>query len=95
MSLDKSLKSQGALTRHRNVLSRTERVSALKDEERWPEGRTVFGLPKVTHRKIVTKKPKAAAKAAEGVPVEGVAPAEGAAPAEAPAAGKPKGKVGS
>jgi len=95
MSLDKSLKSQGALARHRNVLSRTERVSALKEEERWPEGRTVFGLPKVAHRKVVTKKHKAAAKAAEGVPVEGVAPAEGAAPAAEPAAGKPKGKVGS
>ena len=96
MSLDKSLKSQGALTRHRNVLSRTERVSALKDEERWPEGRTVFGLPKVAHRKIVTKKPKAAAKAAaEGVPAEGAPPAEGAAPAEGLAAGKPKGKSGS
>jgi small basic protein (TIGR04137 family) len=95
MSLDKSLKSQGALARHRNVLSRAERVDALKEEERWPEGRTVFGLPKVAHRKVITKKPKAAAKpAAEGVPAEGAPPAEGAA-AAAPAAGKPKGKVGS
>ncbi len=85
MSLDKSLKSQGALARHRNVLSRAERGDARKEEERWPEGRTVFGLPKVAHRKIITKKHKAATKAAEGVPaegvpVEGVAPAEGAAP---------------
>jgi len=96
MSLDKSLKSQGALARHRNVLSRAERVDALKEEERWPEGRTVFGLPKVAHRKIITKKHKAAAKvAAEGVPAEGAPPAEGAAPAGAPAAGKPKGKAGS
>jgi small basic protein (TIGR04137 family) len=95
MSLDKSLKSQGALVRHRNVLSRTERVSALKEEERWPEGRTVFGLPKVAHRKVVTKKPKAAAKlAAEGVPTEGAPPAEGAAPAAEPAP-KAKGKSGS
>jgi len=95
MSLDKSLKSQGALARHRNVLSRAERVDALKEEERWPEGRTVFGLPKIAHRKIITKKHKAATKAAEeGVPAEGAPPPEeGAAPAEAPAAGKPKGKV--
>ena len=97
MSLDKSLKSQGALVRHRNVLSRAERVDALKKEERWPEGRTVFGLPKVAHRKIVTKKHKPAAKAAaEGAPVEGAPPAEGGAPApaaEAPA--KSKGKSGS
>jgi len=95
MSLDKSLKSQGALARHRNVLSRAERIDALKEEERWPEGRTVFGLPKVVHRKVVTKKHKAAKAAAEGVPAEGAPPAEGAAPAEAPAAGKPKGKAGS
>ncbi|MGB2754748.1 MAG: small basic protein [Phycisphaerae bacterium] len=95
MSLDKSLKSQGALARHRNVLSRAERVDALKEEERWPEGRTVFGLPKVAHRKIITKKHKAATKPVEGVPVEGVAPAEGAAPAAEPAAAaKPKGKGG-
>jgi len=97
MSLDKSLKSQGALARHRNVLSRAERVEALKEEERWTEGRTVFGLPKVAHRKVVTKKHKPAAKvAAEGAPpAEGAAPVEGAAPADAPAAGKPKGKSGS
>jgi len=93
MSLDKSLKSQGALVRHRNVLSRAERVDALKEEERWPEGRTVFGLPKVAHRKIVTKKPKAAAKAAaEGVPAEGAPPAESIAPAEG-AAPKTKSKA--
>jgi len=94
MSLDKSLKSQGALVRHRNVLSRAERVEALKEEERWTEGRTVFGLPKVAHRKVVTKKHKAAAKAsAEGVSAEGAPAAEGASPAEGPA-GKPKGKGG-
>ena len=93
MSLDKSLKSRGALVRHRNVLSRTERISAMKEEERWPEGRTVFGLPKVAHRKVVTKKPKAAAKpAVEGVPAEGAPPAEGAAPAES-AAPKTKSKA--
>ena len=95
MSLDKSLKSQGALARHRNVLSRAERVEALKEDERWPEGRTVFGLPKVAHRKVITKKHKPAKAAAEGAAAEGAPPAEGAAAAEAPAAGKPKGKSGS
>jgi len=85
MSMDKSLKSKGELTRHRNVLSRAERVEALKEEERWDEERSgVFGLPKVAHRKVVTKKHKAeAAKAGEGeVPAEGGAAAQGEAPAE-------------
>lgn len=51
MSIDRSLKIKGALTRHRNVLSRTERIEKLKDEERWSEGDSLLGLPKVAHRK--------------------------------------------
>ncbi len=51
MSLDPSLKIKGALTRHRNVLTRAERIETLKDEERWTEENSVFGLPKVAHRK--------------------------------------------
>ena len=53
MSLDKSLKSKSALSRHRNVLSRAERIERLKEEDRWSEGREPFGLPKVAHRKAV------------------------------------------
>ena len=51
MSIDPSLKIKGALTRHRNVLSRAERIEQLKDEERWEEGDSLMGLPKVAHRK--------------------------------------------
>jgi len=51
MSVDRSLKIKGALTRHRNVLSRAERIEQLKDEERWSEGDSLMGLPKVAHRK--------------------------------------------
>lgn len=51
MSVDRSLKIKGALTRHRNVLTRAERIQQLKDEERWSEGNSVLGLPKVAHRK--------------------------------------------
>ncbi len=51
MSIDRSLKIKGALTRHRNVLSRAERIKQLKDEERWSEGDSLLGLPKVAHRK--------------------------------------------
>jgi len=85
MSLDKSLRSSGALTRHRNVLSRAERVERLADDEKWQDGDDVFGLPKVAHRKVQTRKPKpiaaspeaaaeaegAAAPAGEGAPAEG------------------------
>ncbi len=51
MSLDRSLKTSGALSRHRNVLSRAERLEKLKEQERWKDGDSVLGLPKVSHRK--------------------------------------------
>ena len=51
MSIDRSLKVKGALSRHRNVLTRAERIDRLKDEERWEEGKPLTGLPKVSHRK--------------------------------------------
>ncbi len=51
MSIDRSLKTKGALSRHRNVLSRAERIKQLENEDRWEEGASVTGLPKVAHRK--------------------------------------------
>ena len=51
MSMDRSLKVKGALTRHRNVLTRAERIEQLKDEEKWTEQDSLLGLPKVAHRK--------------------------------------------
>jgi small basic protein (TIGR04137 family) len=97
MSLDRSLKSAGALVRHRNVLTRAERLERLKDEEKWTESQSVFNLPKVANRKmaLVTKPTKeAAAEAAPaGTPAAGAAPAAAApaAPAGkgAPAKGAP------
>ena len=60
MSLDKSLKSQNSLVRHRNVLTRAERLEKLEEEQRWSEGASVLGLAKVVHRKaILAKKGKA------------------------------------
>ena len=52
MSLDPSLKSKNALTRHRNVLSRAERIAKLEAEDQWEDDKSVFGLPKVAHRKV-------------------------------------------
>ncbi|MBN2582501.1 MAG: small basic protein [Planctomycetes bacterium] len=88
MSLDRGLKPRNALARHRNVLSRDERLAALQETEKWSEGMSVFGMPKVANRKVAVKKEKAE-KAAEGAAVEGAAaPAEGAAKAEGDAAKK-------
>ena len=51
------------LVRHRNVLNRVERLEKLKEEEKWAEGKSVFGLPKVEHRKQeIVKAAKEAAR---------------------------------
>ena len=51
MSIDRSLKIKSTLQRHRNVLTRAERIEQLKEEERWSEEDSLFGLPKIAHRK--------------------------------------------
>src|SRR2546423_1498362 len=89
MSLDRSLKGANALVRHRNVLTRTERLEKLAEEEKWTEAKSVFGLPKVAHRKQAEVKAEKA-EPVEGAAVAGAAPAAGAATAgkgAAPAAG--------
>jgi small basic protein (TIGR04137 family) len=84
MSIDKSLRRKNALQRARSVLTRYERIKVLKDEERWQEGRSPYGLPKVKVVKIVVKKHKKAKEEEK--------PAEGAEAAAAPAAPAEKGK---
>ena len=89
MSIDKSLRRKNQLQRSRNVLTRGERITKLRSEERWEEGRSPFGLPKVKVVKIIVKK----AKKKEEKPAEGeaaAAAAEGAAP---PAAEETKKEV--
>lgn len=97
MSMDPSLKSASALVRHRNVLTRGERLQRLAEQGKWSEDKTVFGLVKVGNRKLIVggkgKKEEAAEGAAAGAaaPAAGAKPAAGAAKAAAPAA-KPAGK---
>jgi len=74
MSIDRSLKIKGALSRHRNVLTRAERIEKLKDEEQWSEGESLLGLPKVAHRKSHAGRKEAPAK--EEVVMEEAAAAE-------------------
>ena len=94
MSMDRSLKSKASLSRHRNVLSRAERIKLLTDQEKFKPGDRPIGLPKVAHRKVAVggKTKKAAPK--EGVVAEGAAPAAaGAAPAPAAAPAKTSAKT--
>lgn len=79
MSIDRSLKIRGALKRHRNVLTRAERIEKLTDEERWSEEDSLLGLPKVAHRKSHAGRKEKAAQEKEAA-TEAVAGAEAEAP---------------
>lgn len=95
MSLDRSLKSGSGLGRHRNVLTRAERISKLAGTGAWQDGASVFNLPKVGNRKLIiggkAKKEEAAEGTAGATPAAGAA-APAAAKAAAPAAAKPAAK---
>jgi small basic protein (TIGR04137 family) len=80
MTIDKSLKVRRGATSSRSVLTRAERLERLKETDRWKDGDSPLGLPKVRVRKLAMKKKKKKAKEEEG--------AEGAA---APAAAGAKG----
>ena len=58
VTIDKSLKRKGRLARSRNVLKRDERIAQLESEDRWIEGRSPFGLPKVRVMKLALGKKK-------------------------------------
>lgn len=58
MSIDKSLRRKNSLQRSRNVLTRAERILTMKNEERWADGRSPYGLPKVKVVKMIVKKAK-------------------------------------
>ena len=67
MSIDRTLKSKSTLARHRNVLTRAERIKRLQELGRWSDDMTALGLPKVAHRKVaVGKKAKEKKTATEG-----------------------------
>ncbi len=68
VTIDKSLKRKGRLARTRNVLQRQERIAAMKADDKWLDGRSPFGLPKLRIVKLVVgkKKKKKAADAAGG-----------------------------
>ncbi len=58
MTIDKTLRRKNRLSRSRNVLKRQERIEQLQFEDRWVEGQSPLGLPKVRVIKSVTGKKK-------------------------------------
>lgn len=81
MSLHKSLRSNSKLERARNVLSREEQIEKLQEDEKWTDGDSVFGLPKVKVETIaLRRRPKEeeeeAEAAEEGLDIAGEEGAE-------------------
>jgi len=74
------------MTRARSVLTRDERIKRLKDAERWKEGDTPFGLPKVLVYKLAMKKKKKKAKEEGEEGADAAAAPAAAAAAKTPAA---------
>lgn len=66
MSIDSTLKRSGRLVRSRNVLTREERINRLKETDRWKDGTSPVGLPKVRILKTVVGKKKKKKKDEEG-----------------------------
>jgi small basic protein (TIGR04137 family) len=87
MSIDKSLKRKGGMSKQRCVLTRAERIAKMMENGQLGADRSPFGLPKTRVQKVVLKK-KAKKEAAEGA--EGAAAAPGATPAAGAAAGAAK-----
>lgn len=67
MSIDKSLKRKGSMTRTRCVMKRSERIAKMMEDGKWLDGTNPFGIPKTRVVKVVLKKK---AKKAEGEAAE-------------------------
>ncbi len=80
MSLDRSLKAGGALDKHRNVLTRAERVAKLTSVSKFDmEKDSPLGMVKVANRKVTaggksSKKAAATEETTEGAPAADAEP---------------------
>ncbi len=68
MSIDKSLKRKGGMSRIRCVLKRSERIAKMMEDGKFAGDRSPYGLPKTRVAKVVLK--KKAKKEAEDAPAE-------------------------
>jgi small basic protein (TIGR04137 family) len=74
MTIDKTLRVKRGAVSSRSVLSRVERIQKLKDQEKFSDESSPFGLPKVRVRKLAMKKKKKEKKEGEeGAPAAGAA----------------------
>lgn len=82
MSQHQSLKVDSVGSKHRNVLSRIERIKKMTEQKRWKTESSAFNLPKMKSIKVKAKK--------SATPKEGAEAKAGAVGAAAPAAAAKK-----
>ena len=56
VSIDKSLKRKSGGVRNRCVMTRVERITKMKEEGKFTDGQSPFGLPKTRVVKVMVKK---------------------------------------
>jgi small basic protein (TIGR04137 family) len=88
MSIDKSLKRKGGMSKQRCVLTRAERIAKMMENGKFGTDTSPYGLPKTRVQKVALKK-KVKKEAAEGDAAAGAAGATPAAGAPAAAAKAP------
>lgn len=76
MTMDRSLRISAGLVRSRSVLSRAERITRLQSSDKWSDGQSPLGLPKVRVFKLSMKKKKKAKEEGEGEAAAKAAPAK-------------------
>lgn len=90
MSIHPSLTISEKDKKVRSVLSRTERIRQMQEKNKWKQGDSVYGLPKLKTLRIKIKKEKVE-KAETATPAAGGAlPAAAGGAKEAPKAAAPK-----
>ena len=58
MTIDSSLKIKAGSVKTRSVLTRAERIEKLIESNKWDDGKSALGLPKVRVVKVSMKKKK-------------------------------------
>lgn len=81
MTMDGSLRIARGTSGSRSVLTRVERIAKLKEADKWSEGRSPLGLPKVRVYKLAMKKKKVKSKEEADAAKAGAKPAAAAKPA--------------
>ena len=79
MTIDKSLKVKAGMIKVRNVMTRGERLQKLKEADKFADGTSPLGLPKVRVMKLSMKKKKKVKKEeGDAAPAAGKKAAKGA-----------------